>query len=67
MRYQILYAVRAAGQPDEHVRGGPEGRPEASPRIGCAYVQLYGMYWSVEIAAASGVEVMRALVFIQSP
>jgi hypothetical protein len=52
---------------NEHGRAGPRGGREASPRIGSAYVQLYGRYWSVEIAAASGVDVMRPLVFIQSP
>jgi hypothetical protein len=65
MRYQILYATPSSGV---NLGARPEGRPRAWPPLGFAdQEQLYGMYWSVAIAAASGVDVIRSLVFIQSP
>ncbi len=39
----------------------------SSAPSGSAHVQLYGMYWSVAIALASGVPVMSWFVCIQSP
>lgn len=48
--------------------GSPGGKPRAWPPLGRRdQEQLYGMYWSVAMAAASGVDVIRSLVFIQSP
>ncbi len=65
MRYEILYARRASTVNRD---GRPEGRPRAWPPLGQVdQEQLYGMYWSVAMAAASGVDVISSLVFIQSP